>query len=277
VRIALLAALWVLLGWLAGYAGAEDPNALDANAPAAAVETVDVKLPASSDETSIQEMIRRLNAAGAGAGLADTARPIPSGSDETSVTDAGGNPAKTTNTAPPAETDQQPDANSNPAELLEQIKKIAPDTATDGADSKTPAGTGRKRIDLKTLPEDTVKKPIQLADVLYLGGHYKAAATFYVMVTDSQKQDYSNTDKAWALYQLGNCQRRYDPSEAKVTYKRLIEEYSTSSWVAASQVQQRLLTWKLSSKPEQLVKKHRKTGMDEVTGSDSDGDTKEDR
>ncbi len=260
-RICLLATVAVLLGWLAGSTGAQDANSTDANA------AMDVRLPqAPSGDVSIQEMIRRLNAAGAGAGLADTAQPIPShdgsGENDQSTSDDGSK-----------DNDQAivTDANSTPAELLEQMKKISPAAGSAGGasrDSNNPRQ--RKEIDLQTLPADTVKNPILLADVLYLGGHWKAASTFYVMVTEDKKKAHSAHDQAWALYQLANCQRRFDPSQAKVTYKRLIEEHSTSPWVAASQVQQRLLTWKLSSKPEQLIEKHRKTGMDEVTSARDD-------
>jgi hypothetical protein len=282
LQIAFLAGTTVLLSWLVGWADARDANSVDANAtPAAtsapaveAAETVDVdvKLPTPPGETSIQEMIRRLNAAGAGAGLADTAQPIPSGSDAASDSDPGSK-AKPEDVEPDAAkpANGSDDPNATPAELLDQMKRIAPDSDASSSKGKTPRR--RKQIDLQTLPEDTVKNPIQLADVLYLGGHWKAAATFYVMVVEGDGKKYPKNDKVWALYQLGNCQRRYDPTEAKVTYKRLIEEYPDSPWVAASQVQQRLLTWKLSSKPKQLVEKHRNTGMAEVNDK-SDAETK---
>ncbi|MFP4434356.1 MAG: tetratricopeptide repeat protein [Planctomycetota bacterium] len=253
-RICLPATVVVLLGLLAGSVGAQDANSADANA------ATDVRLPQTPrGDVSIQEMIRRLNAAGAGAGLADSAQSIASpddsaGKDQDASHDASQDSKKIVT-----------DANSTPAEILEQMKKISPDTGSVGGashDANTPRR--RKEIDLQTLPADTVKNPILLADVLYLGGHWKAASTFYVMVTEDDKKGHSAPDQAWALYQLANCQRRFDPSQAKVTYKRLIEEHSTSPWAAASQVQQKLLTWKLSSKPEQLIEKHRKTGMDEV-------------
>ncbi len=259
-RICLSATVVILLGLLAGSVGAQDANSPDANA------VTDLRLPQPPQtDVSIQEMIRRLNSAGAGAGLVDTAQPIPS---------PDGSAEKDQTPSHDASEDSKEivtDANSTPAELLEQMKKFSPDTGSVGGDShdaNTPRG--RKEIDLKTLPADTVKNPILLADVLYLGGHWKAASTFYVMVTEDKKKGQSAPDRAWALYQLANCRRRFDPSQAKVTYKRLIEEYSTSPWVAASQVQYKLLTWKLASKPEQLIEKHRKTGMDEVRNSRED-------
>ncbi|MFP4054997.1 MAG: tetratricopeptide repeat protein [Phycisphaerae bacterium] len=210
----------------------------DANAPAPA--------PGSGDSgESIQEMIRRLEAASGGNPIPEV-KPLPKPPQDTGreVLKPSEVLDKTATTRP-----AQEDANQVRIPIdVDPVKETKPAAA--------------RGVDLQTLPADTIGNPILLADALYLGGHWKAAASFYREVVDNKKK-FEATDRAWALYQIANCQRRYDPSESKATYKRLVSEFASSPWVESGQVQQRLVTWKLSAKPEAMVKDNRRQAADE--------------
>ncbi len=227
------------LAMVAGLASADD-----ANAPAPETSDVpEVMANNAGNDESIQEMIQRLEAASGGKPMPEI-KPVPkppkdNGSEILQPSEVLNNPATT-----------QPsghDANQVRIPIENNAKK----------EKSAPA----RGVDLQTLPADTIGNPILLADALYLGGHWKAAASFYRVAVDNKKK-FEATDRAWALYQIANCQRRYDPSQSKATYQRMVSEFASSPWVESGQVQERLVTWKLSAKPEAMVKDNRKQAAD---------------
>jgi tetratricopeptide (TPR) repeat protein len=103
----------------------------------------------------------------------------------------------------------------------------------------------------------SVKNPLELANILYNCGRLKDAAVFYQQaINDSNDvKDVMYKDKAWILFQAGNCLQKIEPETAVKIYKRLIVEYPDSTWTQAAGAKSHLIEWYLQQKPETLLKK----------------------
>ncbi len=97
------------------------------------------------------------------------------------------------------------------------------------------------------LSEDLSKleNPVELADILYLGGRLKEAAIVYrqaINRIDGEETDAFG-DGAWILFQLGNCLRDEDPAEARKFYREMISRYPECPWVDLAKAEDELLGW----------------------------------
>ena len=103
---------------------------------------------------------------------------------------------------------------------------------------------------------EKVEDSLELADMLYVKGYLKEAAVFYQETLNRQKPDkkISPGQKAWILYQTGNCLRQTDPAAASAAYKQLIAEFPDCPWAASARVQEKVLGWLVNEKPLDLLK-----------------------
>jgi tetratricopeptide (TPR) repeat protein len=97
--------------------------------------------------------------------------------------------------------------------------------------------------------------PLALGEVLFLSGHLEKAAEFYQQAFERMERDdvVSGQDKAWALFQTGNCLRDDDLPSAKQIYEQLLVEYPDSPWSDLAKARLRLIEWYLQTKPKSLV------------------------
>jgi hypothetical protein len=100
------------------------------------------------------------------------------------------------------------------------------------------------------LPPREVVDAAALAEALFLAGRARAAYAFYELALKSAEEPAS---QAWLLYQMGNCQRAYDPAGARQTYRRLAAEHAESAWVPLAAVQDQLIEWFRLNNPEGLL------------------------
>jgi hypothetical protein len=110
---------------------------------------------------------------------------------------------------------------------------------------------------IKELAEQPaqVENPFELAEVLYLSGATKEAAVFYEEALNRKGagETLSPQQKSWVMFQAGNCLRHLDMPRAQKFYRRLITDYPDSCWVDLAKVQDKLIEWYLSEKPETLT------------------------
>ena len=102
------------------------------------------------------------------------------------------------------------------------------------------------------LPPKQVADPSALADELFLAGRERAAFTFYEQALRSAQSPES---KAWVLYQMATCRRKFDPPGARKLYARLLAEHPTSAWQPLAVVQDRLIEWYQTNDPAALLMK----------------------
>lgn len=110
---------------------------------------------------------------------------------------------------------------------------------------------------LKNLSQhpDELHNPFELGEVLFLSGHPQEAVIFYqeaLRRTDAKDVSLAQ-ERAWILFQIGNCLRNNDMPAAGKIYEQLIAEYSNSPWTELAQAQAKLIEWLQKEKPDSLI------------------------
>jgi tetratricopeptide (TPR) repeat protein len=156
-------------------------------------------------------------------------------------------PAPALPAEPPAATES---AKAEPAtrspEMLADPKSQTPN----------PASVKAQRT-LQALLQDPnrVDDPLEMAELLYLSGRPTDAAPFYQKALDRMSPDDPTTDadRAWVLFQLGNCLRESDMTKAQEAYAKLIAKYPSSPWTEMAKAHGRIITWYQKTQPQQLI------------------------
>lgn len=114
---------------------------------------------------------------------------------------------------------------------------------------------------LKDLSQhlDHLRNSFELGETLVLSGNLKEAAIFYQEALKRKGPDDvgSARDRAWILFQIGNCLRNDDPPTAIKTYGQVIIEYPNSPWKELAEARSKLLNWFLTDKPVELIAEHK--------------------
>ncbi len=144
----------------------------------------------------------------------------------------------------------EPAAQTGPASVqsptvvsLEAQAQPLPSTRTEGA--------------LKNLLQDPsqARDPLKIAELLFLSGRTTDAAPFYQKALDHTRpaDHLTDRDRAWILFQLGNCLRETDTTQAQDAYTKLIAEYPGSPWTELAKAYGQLASWYQTAQPHQLL------------------------
>lgn len=114
---------------------------------------------------------------------------------------------------------------------------------------------------LATNPEK-LTDPFELAEILFFSGNFKEALMFY---SETLKRLDPNDiklsgDRAWVLFQIGNCLRKDDMPAAAKMYRQLLTEYPNSPWTDLATVRNNLIAWYLKDEPFTLLKEVNRSG-----------------
>jgi tetratricopeptide (TPR) repeat protein len=111
----------------------------------------------------------------------------------------------------------------------------------------------QKTLGALQLNPSQIQDPLEMAELLFLSGRPVEAAPFYAKALDGLKSTDPayEADRAWVLFQLGNCLRETDIAKAQETYMTLISEYPASPWTELAKAHGRLLTWYQKSRTEE--------------------------
>jgi tetratricopeptide (TPR) repeat protein len=141
--------------------------------------------------------------------------------------------------------------------IAEKVNAINPEAKYENAslNSDISSQTISKLDELIANPND-VSNPLELANILYNCGKMKEAAVFYHCAYECQNNnDVMYQDKAWILFQEGNCLQKENPQEAVKAYRRLIAEYPNSFWADSAKAKDHLVEWYIEQKPNTFLKK----------------------
>ncbi len=116
-----------------------------------------------------------------------------------------------------------------------------------GKSKITPRMLGKFRV----ASAREVFRPMLLGDSLFRAGRLEQAAEVYEML---MHREPSKADRAWVLFQLGNCKRIKDPDGALGYYNMLLSDDPTSQWSHVAQIQKHLLEWNRMNKPQDVLK-----------------------
>jgi len=102
---------------------------------------------------------------------------------------------------------------------------------------------------------EKVNNPFELAEILFLNGSLKEATVFYRESLNRKSPDDASSapDRAWILFQIGNCLRNDDLSTALNIYRQLITEYPDCPWVDLAKIQCQLIAWLQKDEPRKLI------------------------
>lgn len=114
---------------------------------------------------------------------------------------------------------------------------------------------------LRSLSQNPQKidNPLELGELLFRNGNYKEAVLFYreaLNRADSNRPDAS-MDRAWLLFQTGNCLRNSDMDQAEKMYSQLITEFPNSLWADMAVVQTQFIAWYKKDEPQKLVNQNK--------------------
>ena len=116
--------------------------------------------------------------------------------------------------------------------------------------------TGTEGV-LKNLLQDPsqARDPLKIAELLFLSGRTTDAAPFYQKALDHTRpaDRLTDPDRAWILFQLGNCLRETDMAQAQDAYTKLIAEYPDSPWTELAKAYGQLASWYQTAQPRQLL------------------------
>ncbi len=163
-------------------------------------------------------------------------------------------PAPPVAIAEPATTAEAPKAATTGVENVEPappepVATAAPETTS------TLAPKMQKTLDSLRKNAGRVRDPLEVAELLFLSGRPTDAVPFYeeALRRASAGGAASGADRAWILFQLGNCLRETDATKAQDAYVKLIAEYPESPWTEMARASGRLVAWYQSTRPDQLV------------------------
>ncbi len=117
---------------------------------------------------------------------------------------------------------------------------------------------------------EQIKKPFELAEVLFHSGRLKEAAICYqqALLRADPNQPDPNRQIDWTLFQVGNCLRNDDPPKAMEVYSRLCNDHAGSMWADLAKARSILLSWYRQDEPRKLIEQNRR----QTTGYPNEND-----
>lgn len=112
--------------------------------------------------------------------------------------------------------------------------------------------------DLSQHP-DKLDNPFELAEILFDSNCLAEAAKCYQQALDrmSANETPQLNDKAWILFQIGNCLQYDNSAKAIQMYKQIITECPDSPWADIAKTKSKLIDWYLNDKPDMLINVHK--------------------
>ncbi|MHC4322654.1 MAG: tetratricopeptide repeat protein [Planctomycetota bacterium] len=123
---------------------------------------------------------------------------------------------------------------------------------------------------LMTLAQNPEKlyNPLELGEILFISGNVKEAEMFYseALRRKDPNDAGASLDRAWILFQKGNCLRNDNMSAAAKMYQQLLTEYPNSPWAGLATARSNLIAWYLKDKPVKLIAevKHAPSEQDNI-------------
>jgi TolA-binding protein len=112
---------------------------------------------------------------------------------------------------------------------------------------------------------DKLDNPLELGEVLFVSGNIQKASTFYLeALKRKDPNDVSvSRDRAWILFQIGNCLRNEDLPAAAKMYRQLLTEYPNSPWADMATARSNLIAWYLKDEPVKLMLQVKRAGSEQ--------------
>jgi tetratricopeptide (TPR) repeat protein len=124
-----------------------------------------------------------------------------------------------------------------------------------------PAGESTSEHTLQMVEEqlkdpNQITNPFELAEILFRSGKMVPAGLCYKQALNTMPTDDPNlgTERAWILFQIGNCLKDEDPNTARESYAELIRTHPDSPWAEIARVRHGLIEWYQQERPGELIR-----------------------
>lgn len=106
---------------------------------------------------------------------------------------------------------------------------------------------------------ELLMNPFELGEILFNAGRLEEAAVCYreALARIDPNQPDPIQKRPWIIFQIGNCLRKIDPTEAIEAYSQLITQHVGSFWTEPAKAQAGLITWRKEDKPRLLIEQSR--------------------
>ena len=101
-----------------------------------------------------------------------------------------------------------------------------------------------------------ISNPFELAEILFKSGKQVQAGICYKQALKVLPADDPNfaTERAWILFQIGNCFKDEDPNTARESYAELIRTHSNSPWTEIAKARYSIIELYQQDNPGELIR-----------------------
>lgn len=153
--------------------------------------------------------------------------------------------------------DEPNDNNDTPEPLPQLTKEQTELQQTSSLPYKSISPQTLQMLDNLAKDPNRIRNPFELAEVLFQSGFLKEAIPFYqqALIRCTPDPNDHSQNRAWILFQLGNCLQTENPQAAIEMYKQLITEFPDSMWTAMAKAREQLITWYQQDQPKTFIVK----------------------
>ena len=112
-----------------------------------------------------------------------------------------------------------------------------------------------QQVDELIKEPNRISNPFELAEILFKTGRTAQAAVCYkrALATMTANDPNMAGERAWILFQIGNCLKYDDPNAARESYAELVRTHPDSPWAEAAKSRYDLVDWYQKENPRNLI------------------------
>jgi tetratricopeptide (TPR) repeat protein len=137
---------------------------------------------------------------------------------------------------------------------------VEPSTFSTEATPKSISDQTLQKVDDLLKDPNHITNPFELAEILFRSGKTGPAGLCYkkALVSIDANDPNLADERAWILFQIGNCLKDNDPNTARESYAELIRTQPDSPWTEIARVRLGLLDWYQTDKPGEIIQQIKK-------------------
>ena len=143
----------------------------------------------------------------------------------------------------------------NTASTAKPATQPVPASAPPEIPAKSMSGQTLQTVQHLLKDPNHIATPLELAEILYRSGELGLAGLCYKQALSSIVADDPNWagERAWILFQIGNCLKDNDPNAAKESYAELVRTHPDSPWAEIAKSENSLADWYQQDQPHKLI------------------------
>ena len=142
-----------------------------------------------------------------------------------------------------------------PAVTTTSVEPPSKPVQTQPAENSTSDETIRL-VETELKDPNLISNPFELAEILFKSGKKVQAGICYKQALKVLPANDPNvaTERAWILFQIGNCFKDEDPNTARESYAELIRTHSNSPWAEIAKARYSIIELYQQDNPGELIR-----------------------